>query len=63
MAVYTKIDKQLLYSFLENYELGKLLSYEEVKEGVENSNYKLIMSTETYILTIFEKHTRRLKRN
>jgi len=55
MAVYTKINKKLLESFLENFEIGKLLSYEEVKEGVENSNYKLIMSTETYILTIFEK--------
>ena len=34
MAVYTKIDKQLLYSFLENYELGKLLSFLGIQEGV-----------------------------
>ena len=55
MAVYTKIDKQLLEYFLENYDLGKLLSFEGIKEGVENSNYKLNMSTGSYILTIFEK--------
>ena len=55
MAVYTKIDKQLLYSFLENYELGKLLSFQGIQEGVENSNYKLTMSSGSYILTIFEK--------
>ncbi len=55
MAVYTKINKQLLESFLENYELGKLLNFEGIQEGIENSNYKLIMSTGFYILTIFEK--------
>ena len=55
MAVYTKIDTQLLKSFLKNYELGKLLNFEGIQEGVENSNYKLIMSTGSYILTIFEK--------
>ena len=54
MAVYTKISKQLLESFLENYELGKLLSFEGIQEGVENSTYKLIMSTGSYILSIFE---------
>ena len=55
MAVYTKIDKLLLESFLDDYELGKLLSFEGIQEGVENSNYKLIMSRGSYILTIFEK--------
>ena len=55
MAVYTKINRQLLESFLENYELGKLLDFEGIQEGVENSNYKLTMSTGFYILTIFEK--------
>ena len=55
MAVYTKINKQLLESFLENYELGKLLSFTGIQEGVENSTYKLITSTGLYILSIFEK--------
>jgi len=55
MAVYTNIDKQLLESFLQNYDLGKLLNFEGIQEGVENSNFKLIMSSGLYILTIFEK--------
>ena len=55
MAVYTKINKKQLEAFLEYYELGKLINYEEIREGVENSNYKIIMSTGFYILTIFEK--------
>lgn len=57
MAVYTKINHKLLESFLENYELGKLLSFKGIQEGVENSNYKLNLSTGSYILTIFEKRT------
>jgi homoserine kinase type II len=55
MAVYTKINKQLLNAFLENYKLGKLLNFEGIQDGVENTNYKLTMSTGSYILTIFEK--------
>ena len=55
MAVYTIINKQLLEPFLENYELGTLISFEGIQEGVENTNYKLTMSSGIYILTIFEK--------
>ena len=44
MAVYTKINQQTLNAFLTNYELGELLNVEEIREGVENSNYKLIMT-------------------
>ena len=55
MAVYTIINKQLLESFLDNYELGELISFEGIREGVENTNYKLNMSSGIYILTIFEK--------
>ena len=55
MAVYTIINKQLLESFLENYGLGKLIGFEGIREGVENKNYKLNLSSGIYILTIFEK--------
>ena len=55
MAVYTKIDKKKFNIFLENYELGKLISFEEIEEGIENSNYKIITSSGSYIFTIFEK--------
>ena len=55
MAVYTKINHNLLISFLENYKIGSLIAFEGIQEGVENSNYKLITSSGSYILTIFEK--------
>jgi len=45
----------MLEPFLDNYNIGKLLSFEGIQEGVENSNYKIFMSSGLYILTIFEK--------
>ena len=55
MAVYTKINKNLLESFLKDYNIGDLITYKGIQEGVENSNYKLITSKGFFILTIFEK--------
>ena len=35
MAVYTKITQKILLSFLENYELGKLVNFKGIQEGVD----------------------------
>ena len=59
MAVYTKIDRKTLEKFLKNYNLGKLISYEEIQEGIENTNYKLTISSGKYNLTIFEKRVKK----
>jgi len=55
MAVYTKITQKILLSFLKNYELGMLVNFKGIQEGVENTNYKITTSKKNYILTIFEK--------
>ena len=55
MAVYTKVTKSDLHKLLNNYEIGNLISYEGIAEGVENTNYKITTSKSTFILTIFEK--------
>ena len=55
MAVFTVIDKEDISILLNNYSIGKLKSFEGILEGVENTNYKIITSKKTYILTIFEK--------
>ena len=55
MAVYTKINFEELESHLKNYSIGKLVGFEEIKEGVENSNFKIITQSNSYILTIYEK--------
>jgi len=55
MAVYTSVNQSELKNFLEQYNLGKLISYDGILEGIENSNYKILMGGGKFILTIFEK--------
>ncbi|MDR6633626.1 homoserine kinase type II [Phyllobacterium sp. 1468] len=55
MAVYTDINEIDLAHFLKDYDIGELLSYKGIAEGVENSNYLLHTSTGSYILTLYEK--------
>ena len=55
MAIYTKLNKDNLKDFFSKYNLGKLISYKGIEEGIENTNY-LIKTTECkFILTIYEK--------
>jgi homoserine kinase type II len=58
MAVYTKLSEADLATLLAQYQLGRLLSYEGIAEGVENTNYKLVTESGRYILTLFEKRTK-----
>mgnify|MGYP001185395541 CR=1 FL=1 len=55
MAVYTKVTKEKLLNFLNNYNIGNLIKFEGILEGVENTNYKLTTKKNNFILTIFEK--------
>ena len=55
MAVYTKLSKKELSDFLSKYDLGKLLNYKEIKEGIENTNYFIQMEKGKFILTLYEK--------
>ena len=59
MAVYTDINEIELAAYLENYDIGTLLSYKGIAEGVENSNYLLRTSEGTFILTLYEKRVDR----
>ena len=36
MAVYTKVSKGEIQSILSKYDVGKLIKYEEIQEGIEN---------------------------
>ena len=55
MAIYTKLNEDNLKDFFSKYNLGKLISYKGIEEGIENTNY-LIKTTEgKFILTIYEK--------
>jgi homoserine kinase type II len=55
MAVYTDVSAEDLGAFLANYDLGALLSYKGIAEGVENSNFLVHTGTGHYILTLYEK--------
>ena len=55
MAVYTEISDEELARFIGAYELGELLSYKGIAEGVENTNYLVHTTKGTFILTIYEK--------
>jgi homoserine kinase type II len=55
MAVYTDVGVEELAAFLGAYDLGDLLAYKGIAEGVENSNFLLHTSRGYYILTLYEK--------
>ena len=55
MAVYTDVSTEDLSIFLAGYDLGELLSYKGIAEGVENSNFLVHTSVGYYILTLYEK--------
>jgi len=55
MAVYTDVAADELAEFLKAYEIGELLSYKGIAEGVENSNFLLHTTKGAFILTLYEK--------
>ena len=55
MAVYTKISIDELNNFLKSYEIGKVIKFSGIKEGIENTNYFVQTEKNKFILTIYEK--------
>ena len=54
MAVYTSVSDSELRIFLIQYDIGNLISFRGIEQGIDNSNYKLKTSKGTFILTLFE---------
>jgi homoserine kinase type II len=55
MAVYTDVTAEELKDFLAGYDLGELLSFKGIAEGVENSNFLVHATGGYFILTLYEK--------
>ncbi len=55
MAVYTDVGAEELAAFLADYDVGQLLSYKGIAEGVENSNFLVNTSVGHFILTLYER--------
>ena len=58
MAVFTHVPRKDLEILLTSYDIGELQSYEGIEEGVENTNYKVVTTKGSYILTLFETRIR-----
>ncbi len=55
MAVYTDVNEDQLAAFARRYDIGDVLSFKGIAEGVENSNYLLVTDRSPFILTLYEK--------
>ncbi len=55
MAVYTEVSDDALAAFLAEYDIGRMVAFRGIAEGVENSNYSLRTTAGDYILTLYEK--------
>jgi homoserine kinase type II len=59
MAVYTEVTDDDLTAFLARYDIGSLVAYKGIAEGVENTNYLVQTTTARFILTLYEKRVAR----
>ena len=58
MAVYTDVDRRTLEGFLaDNYDLGGLIEFSGIAEGVQNTNFYIKTKKGEFILTLFERRT------
>ena len=55
MAVFTKINKKDIFNIQNFFDIGKIISYRGIKEGIENTNYLISTKRQKFILTIFDK--------
>ena len=58
MAVYTKLNKENIDEILTNYSIGQLKEFKGIEDGIENTNYFLLVGNKKYILTIYEKRVK-----
>ena len=59
MAVYTKITKRDLSVIEKSFNLEKIIAFNGIKQGIENTNYLIKTKSKKYILTIFEKRVQK----
>lgn len=55
MSVFTKVSQTQLVEFLAAYDVGQLVGFQGIGEGVENTNYFVDTSDGRWVLTLFER--------
>ena len=58
MAVYTKLSEENIKEILSYYSIGVLKEFKGIEEGIENTNYFLLVDNKKFILTIYEKRVK-----
>ncbi len=59
MAVYTNVTDHELITCLQNYNIGQLVRFKGIAQGVENSNFLIETTKGKYILTLYEKRIKK----
>jgi homoserine kinase type II len=57
VSVFTRITRPQLDQFFSAYDLGKVISFEGIKDGIDNTNYSVSTEQGSFILTLFESLT------
>lgn len=57
MSVFTRITRPQLDQFFSAYSLGMVLSFEGIKDGIDNTNYFVTTEQGNFVLTLFESLT------
>lgn len=55
MSVFTPVSRAELETFLERFELGRLIDYSGIAGGTENSNFFVATERGEYVLTLIER--------
>ena len=55
MSVFTPVSRPELETFLAPYELGRLLDFQGIAAGTENSNFFVSLEKGEFVLTLIER--------
>ena len=55
MAVFTSVSSEQLEPWLGAFDLGRVLEFQGIASGIENSNFFVTTDKGRFVLTLFER--------
>ncbi|MCB1740333.1 MAG: homoserine kinase [Gammaproteobacteria bacterium] len=55
MSVFTRVDRAQLERFLQRFDVGELVAFKGISEGIENTNYFVTTTGGEFVLTLIEQ--------